>query len=322
MNVLFLSHAPHEAHIEFAHAVGAKVKILPLAGMRTVLGNHIYALVSLLQVFFMRVTEDVILVDGGLPLPTAIALKRRHKNIKLIYLDADLFLYSLHRGGGPIDATWEKLLGAIDGIISVSETNRKCIPDFLKVPIQICPPYPKEVRDNGRPKGNYGLYVGRLDPDKHVQRIIDFGLQCPYFEKFMVVGDGTMRTYVEKVAAKNSKLEYVGWQSDVESYYNACKFFIHIPDRDPHPTTTMEAALCGCFPIISKETGTNYLFDSLFIVNDPNNFTEMNEKIRYILEHEQQAHELLQQSIQKMPRKDTSLKQFKNSFNEILEHIS
>ena len=167
----------------------------------------------------------------------------------------------------------------------------------------------------------YGLYVGRLDPDKNIRRIIEFGLQCPYVETFIVAGDGVLRSYVEKAAQKNNKLLYVGRQKKVEDYYGLCTFLIHLPDHDPHPTTTMEAALGGCFPIISTGVGTRYLFDGLFIVNDPSNFAEINERIKHIVENEAEARRLLGKDASRIPTKEKALAVFREAFFELVNEI-
>ncbi len=322
--VLFLSHAPREAHLGFANAIGARVKILPferyIRATKTypILGGYVYELLSLLYSLTIRVREDVLLVDGGSSLFTGAFLKKRHKNMKLIYLDAELLFYSLHKNHEPGYGKWKFILGTIDGAISVSVAHRKYISSFLDIPIQVCAPYPKKVQRDGTVRKNYGLYVGRLDPDKNIQKIIEFGLECPYFEKFVVVGDGSLKGYVEKMAKRNSKLVYVGWQENVEYYYNLCKFLVHIPEHDPHPTTTMEAVLCGCFPIISRGTGTRYLFDDIFIVDNPENYSAMERTVAYITSHEDEAKASLARSIARFPTKQSSLSAFKNSFFTIL----
>ena len=324
MKTLFLSHKPHPAHLGFAEAVGAKVKILPFEkfarAIQTypIIGGGAYAILSFVRGLCMSEQADFLIVDGGLPIPTAIALKKRHPGLKVVYLDADLFLYSIQNR----TVEWKMLLGTIDGIITVSKEHRKHIPVFLNVPIRICPPYPKDIQRRDVPRKKYGVYVGRLDSDKNIQKTIEFGLQCPHFEKFIVVGDGLFRPHLERIALKNKKIQYVGWQKDVETYYNTSSFLIHIPDHDPHPTTTMEAALGGCFPIISGGVGTKYLFNKIFIVNDANNFDEINQKIKFIRDHEGSARALLQEATQKIMRKDDSLRCCKKAFFEIIKELS
>src|SRR3989344_4856268 len=130
MKTLFLSHKPHPAHLGFAEAVGAKVKILPFEkfarAIQTypVIGGGAYAILSFVRGLCMREQADFLIVDGGLPIPTAIALKKRHAGTKIIYHDADLFLFSI-RNRLP---EWGAVLGAIDGIITASEEHGKHIP--------------------------------------------------------------------------------------------------------------------------------------------------------------------------------------------------
>lgn len=327
-SILFLSHAPHEAHVGFANAVGAKIKILPFDGYvraikkYPILGGYLFALISLLYSLYIRVHEDILLIDGGTSLFVGVFLKKRYKKIKLIYLDADMLFYSLHKNRESKDGRLKFIFNAIDGVISVSPSHKKYVSSFLDVPLQVCAPYPKNVHRTGVERKNYGLYVGRLDPDKNIQRIIEFSLQYPYFEKFIVVGDGALRAYVEKKAKKNSKLAYVGWQKDVEKYYNICKFLIHTPDYDPHPTTTMEAAICGCFPIISRGTGSQYLFEEIFVVNDPKNYNAVKQKIAYIMENDTEAMASLSRSIARFPTKESSLGEFRNAFQTILSQTN
>jgi len=327
MKTLFISHAPHEAHIGFAKSISARIIKLPfekyisVAKTYPILGGYVYAFISLIYSFFIKVDEDILLVDGGSSLFTAFFLKKRYKNLKIVYLDADLLFHSLTKKKYSQGGKWKIILNSIDGIISVSEENRKYISKFLNAQTQICAPYPKNVHKKNIVRKNYGLYVGRLDPDKNFKRIVNFGLQCPYFEKFIIIGSGAMNSYAKNLAQKNNKLVYLGSQKNVEKYYNRCKFLIHIPDHDPHPTTTMEAALCGCFPIITKGVGTRYLFDKIFIINNPENFKKINNKINYINKNEKKAKVLLQNSVSLIPTKKDSLKSFKIAFHKIIKQL-
>jgi len=151
--------------------------------------------------------------------------------------------------------------------------------------------------------------------------IIAFGLQCPDFEKFIVVGDGVLRDAIAKLAQENPKLQFEGFQTDVAWYYNRCSFLIHLPDYDPHPTVTMEAALCGCFPIMSSGTGSNYLFDPIFTVATPTDFKAVNEKITHITKNEPEIRELLKQSITTIPTRESSVAHFKKTFAQLAHQI-
>ena len=328
MKVLFLSHKPHEVHLEFAKAVGAKIKQVNLDWFvrltkKIPLMSYVYPLVSIFYSFFVRVKEDFLLVDGGSSLYVAAFIKVIHPNIKIIFLNGDLFFYNLKK------SSLESQLGKIpsffynniDGIISVSKQSEDMALNYLKVPSEVVTPYPKNIKNVKVKRKNYGLYVGRLDPDKNIKRIVEFGLQCPYFEKFFVVGDGSFRSYIEELSKENSKLVYFGHRKDIERFYSECKFLIHLSDKDPHPCTTMEAALGGCFPIISEGTGTKYLFDKYLRVNDSGNFSEINKKIRYIIDNESELRKELKIQTKRFPTKDGSIGEFINKFSIIFKKI-
>ncbi len=323
MKTLFLSHCPHEVHLEFAKSIGAKIKITHLNWFvllykKIPLISYFYPSLSFLYSLFISSQEDILLVDGGSSLYLAAFLKLRNPKIKIIYLDGDMIFYYLNKQSTLTDNfRLSFFFRKIDGIISVSEQNKKLALKYVNVPVEVVNPYPKQIKKIDIKRKNYGLYVGRLDPDKDIKRILGFGLQCPYFEKFIIVGDGAYKGYIKRISKQNKKIIYMGQRKDVDKFYNESKFLIHIPDYDPHPCTTMEAAMCGCFPIISAGTGTNYLFDKMFIVEDSNNFNEINEKIKNILDNAGKARKLLKQSVKKFPTKEKAIKIFENSFNKI-----
>jgi glycosyltransferase involved in cell wall biosynthesis len=326
-NVLFLSHNPHPVHLNFARVVNAKIKKFPCNKLIQLskifpflrILHPIYSFIYSLMINNIR--EKYVLVDGGSSLYAARFLKFWHKHIKIILLDADLFILKF-RGANIFEKLFKKfVLRSVEGIISVSEMNKQAASNLLDIPIKICPPYPGKVKATRARKLNYGLYVGRLDPDKNIKRIVDFGLQCPYLEKFIVVGDGALRNWVIKKSKKNQKLLFFGKKTNVEDYYNKSKFLIHIPDYDPHPVTTMEAAQCGSFPIITKGVGSSYLFDNLFIVDDPNAFVKINERIKLILNNEDMARKKLRKSAAKIPDKDKTLIKFKQIFDKLISEL-
>jgi len=325
--VLFLSHHPHQVHLEFAGQIKARISIIPLGGFvrlakKCSLFRYFYPVASLFYSFTLKLEEKIILVDGGSSLYIAFFLKLRYPKIKIVYLDADLFILNL-RQANILEKKFKKLiLSCVDAVISVSAMNSQAAAPVLNVPLEICPPYPAKIRPVETERRNYGLYVGRLDPDKNIKRILRIGLACPDLEKIIIVGEGVLENYVRAQAKKYDKLRYDGPQRDVSRYYSQCKFLIHLADKDPHPCTTMEAAQGGCFPIISEGTGTKYLFDDIFIVNDPDNSAEINEKIKYILEHETEARKLLEQSLPNIMSKEQSLKNFKDKFEKILNQLN
>jgi glycosyltransferase involved in cell wall biosynthesis len=330
--ILLLSHEPHEVHLNFAKSIGAEIKVTPFKNYialtkRCKIFSHIYPFVSLIYSLFVKFKGDILLVDGGTSLYTAVFIKLRNPRIKIIYLDGDILFYNifnqrLNKEKNRIKIfIIMKFIKKIDASISVSEQSKEYLSGFLKIPGEICVPYPKQVKKLNVKRENYGLYVGRLVPEKEIKKVINFAIQCPYFEKFVVVGDGVLRDYVIKIAKKNKKIIYLGKKEDLSIFYSQCKFLIHLPDSDPHPCTTMEAAICGCFPVISRGAGTKYLFDNIFIVDNASDFMKINNKIKYILDNEKKSKSLLKKSLARIPTKEESINNFKNKFNILANEI-
>lgn len=326
MKVLFLSHSPHESHLAFAHEINARIKIIPFGKYITLVKKYnflciFYPFLSLLYSFFLKAEEDILLVEGGSSLYVAAFLKMRNRKLRLVYFDVGLLFYDVVKSRKPLSISLKFALKMIDAVISVSEQNKQYISKFVNVPMEVRSPYPKEVKNEEIVRKNYGVYLGRLDPEKSIKRTIDFALQCPYLEKFIIVGGGLLKGYVKKMSEENEKLVYLGPSEDISKYYSECKFLIHIPNSDPHPCTTMEAAICGCYPIISRGVGTNYLFDKMFIIDNPNDFDEINRRIKYILDNEEMADELLKESIPKIQTKEQAIEDFRNKFRKITSKI-
>lgn len=326
MKTLFLLHHSQESLIDLAHAINARIKIIPLYKYVILIKKYnflciFYPFLSLIYSFFIKVTEDILFVEGGSSLYVGAALKMRNRKLKLIYLDSDLLFYDIVKFNKTPSFSLKFSLKMIDAAISLSGQNKEYITKFLNTPIEICPPHPKEVKKENVTRKNYGLYLGRLDVEKNIKRIIDFAIQCPYFERFIIVGYGMLKGYIEEKCRKYKKLIYFGRKEDTSTYYSECKFFIHIPDAEPYGCTVLEAAICGCYPIMSKGVGVKYLFDKIFIISDPDNFSEINERIKYILDNEKEADRLLKESIPKIPTKEQALQNFKNKFKNLVVGI-
>ncbi len=325
MKTLFLTHYPHESHLAFAHAAGARVEILPLEwfvnlAKRMKFIASLIIPISFVLSLFVRFKEDVILVEGGTSFFTAVFLKCRRKGVKLVYMDIDMFFLNIRGDTRRPPFYIVFFLRSIDAVITY-DTPLRHVPEIVKVPVHMITPFPKSAGHEFPARKNYGLYVGRLSPEKKIDRVLRFAAQCPYFEKFYVVGDGMLKRYVERASELNGKIVYAGRREDVGKYYRMCRFFIHIPDKEPYGCTPMEAALGGCYPIISGSVGVAHLFDRAFVVDDPDDFKEINVKMKSILDDEKRAGRLLRESIRKFPTRDASVDNFMRVFEEVKEEL-
>jgi glycosyltransferase involved in cell wall biosynthesis len=323
MKTLFLSHNPHPVHLNFARGVGSRIAITPFNFLvdlrkRWKIIDYFYPFLALAYSFFLKIDEGVVLADGGSSLWIGAGAKMKNPRLKFIYLDADLCIFRLTRASRLEKTAKTWAFKKIDAIISVSKMSKKTAEGFLSIPVKVCPPYAQSVSPKNIERKNYGLFVGRLDPDKNIMRIIEFGLQCDILEKIVVVGTGFFEKKIRALAKANNKIQFAGHVDDLGEYYSRCKFLLHLPDFDPHPCVTMEAALCGCFPIVSKNTGSAYLFDPAFTIDDPADFLAINKRIEFILANEEKFRQLLKLSQTKMLSKKESISNFKNTFKSLV----
>ncbi|MGC9031774.1 MAG: hypothetical protein ACP5H7_03370, partial [Minisyncoccia bacterium] len=83
----------------------------------------------------------------------------------------------------------------------------------------------------------------------------------------------------------------------------------------------LEAAQTGCFPLFFKNCGNRDLFDKFFVLESLNDFQEINNKIKLILENEEKYRKVLNKTLEKIPKKERQIKEFKLAFKELLKKI-
>ncbi len=322
-DVLFLSHGPHHCHQAFADSIGARTHVTPFRSYILLMKkypmlNILYPALSLVYSLFLKISESTVLVEGGSSLYVAYFLKWRYPKLRIVYLDMDLLLYDLSKEKGFFKGVLMRhVVKKIDFCISGSAHSQRIARQVVSCPVAVAQPYPKEMQHGEMKRENFGLYVGRVDMDKNIRQVVAFGLQCPYFEKFIVVGDGNAADEIRELALHDQKLVYFPYTENVAEFYRQGKFLIHLPAHDTYPCTTLEAAVCGCFPMISQGVGTLDIFDDIFIVQDTNNFEKINQKIKYILDHEENCRELLRKNAEKILTKEESVENFKKVFSSI-----
>jgi len=324
MRVLFLSHDPHEAHAAFARAVGARMRRIPFApflrsAKRWRILIHFYPFLALLYSFFLKVEEDVLLVDGGSSLYLAVFLKLRRPHTKLVYIDDDLHLYHLERKG--VSSFDRFFLRRVDAAVSGSEQNAVVARRLLDVPVDVCHPFGKAVSRRDVDREQAGLFVGRLDPDKDVISIIKSGIACPHFRKFYVVGDGPLRKRVVRLARKHRKLEFVGPVKDVGYWFSKCSFLLHTPSQEPFGVTPFEALRCGCYPLVSEGVGAASLLDPLFVL-ERTSAREVSRRADRILKDPTPARKAAKASLKNAPSREASSERFKEVFSRLVREVS
>lgn len=120
-------------------------------------------------------------------------------------------------------------------------------------------------------------YVGRLDVEKGVDKLVNVADNLPGNTKFLFVGDGDQREIVEEeLAAKieSGEVETIGWVDHEEVPKHLNKLKLHILFSDPTeglPTIILESFACGTpvystpvsgVPDVVKDRETGFLMDN------------------------------------------------------------
>ena len=109
------------------------------------------------------------------------------------------------------------------------------------------------------PKRYDVISVGRLTPVKHIEVVLEAISRVKQrgYEgiKVGIVGDGPcMRSLQElkDVLGLGDNVEFVGFQSEVQYYFNSARMFILTSEREGGPIALREAMECGVPPIVSN----------------------------------------------------------------------
>lgn len=145
----------------------------------------------------------------------------------------------------------------------------------------------------------FALYVGDATPNKNLKRLIDACVisQTP----LVIVGGAVVNKDINKVHAWNKDIVYVqeasktsgqvfllGFVSDDElvDLYNIADIFIMPSLYEGFGLPVLEAAACGT-PIVTSRGGSiPEVIGDAAIFFDPNNITDMSEKIQFLFNNE------------------------------------
>jgi len=104
--------------------------------------------------------------------------------------------------------------------------------------------------------GDFYLAVGRLYPHKRIHLVAKVFAQLRS-EKLVIVGDGPLRKFIERVARDYKNITYLGSVSDrkLRELYAECKAVIYIPEKEHFGIIPIEANAAGKPAIVSNEGG-------------------------------------------------------------------
>lgn len=167
---------------------------------------------------------------------------------KLILKFLPFFLKKLKR--------WDlKLNNNVDYFIAISEVVRNRIKEYYNRDSDVIYP-PVETSkfiDLEEKKGDYFLIVSRLNAYKNIDIVIDVFNNLNL--KLKIVGDGSNRKPLEKRAAGNKNIEFLGKlsESDLIRTYSKCRAYIFSGEED-FGISPLEAQAAGK-PVIAYAAG-------------------------------------------------------------------
>ena len=117
--------------------------------------------------------------------------------------------------------------------------------------------------------------------------------------KFLIAGDGEEKDNLLKLAKKLKILDdivWLGWQDNLDDYYNSIDFMIFNSDWDAVGLSPLESILKGIFTIISVKNGgiKEILKDEYrFFFHEDHNLEVMAKKVTAIINNKDAYHNLL-----------------------------
>lgn len=323
----------HPIHQEFAKSVNAEfIKIPSWLPLKLI---PIYSLPRILFSLRKYKNNANYLCEGFAGLYFCSVLKLIKPKIKIIYHDADPLFYYLNQK--KFSKLAEKIikyfLKNIDGIITVSELNKKYADRYIKKRIIVSnPPMTNEKKlfkiNPARNTNSVFIYAARLDEDKNIERIIKIFNELNKIEqrlKLYVLGKGSLEQYIKNLTKKNKNIEFAGFAKDISIYLKKSDFLIHLPIFDPHPCINLEAMASGVIPIISNTTGTKYLMkDKRFVIDLKMNDKQIaNHIIKLIKMDKTYLNELRlnNREIAKNYTMNKKVEEFRDTFEKLTESI-
>jgi glycosyltransferase involved in cell wall biosynthesis len=140
------------------------------------------------------------------------------------------------------------------------------------------------------------LYVGRLPPEKNVNRLLrEFQLLSGNGLKLLIVGDGPERRRLENMSntlGLNKMVIFLGQRKDVERFYSIADIFISPSKHEPFGQVILEAMAAGLPCIAYKRMWPDYEVAAEEMIENgltgycvnPYDRNEFREKLLYLIE--------------------------------------
>lgn len=173
------------------------------------------------------------------------------------YSDNTLYSYAQKLNRTLLKCREQRLLSNVDTLVVNSEFTAKMMDKCYSLEADkiICPPINvKEYYADRRSRDKFYLYLGRLDPVKRVEEIVESFNQMNI--NLLIAGTGELHDRLENIA--NDNVSILGYVSDEKKkmLFSNCSGFIQNTIAEPFGVTTVEALASGA-PVIAVDDGNN-----------------------------------------------------------------
>jgi glycosyltransferase involved in cell wall biosynthesis len=110
---------------------------------------------------------------------------------------------------------------------------------------------------NGGPAGNYVVFAGRLEPEKGITTLLEAWRLTRSLPELRILGDGSLRSTVERAASSDHRITFLGWVSADEATKEISRSrFLVFPSEwyEGQPLAMVQALSLGT-PAIASDVG-------------------------------------------------------------------
>lgn len=142
------------------------------------------------------------------------------------------------------------------------------------------------------------LYLGRLDREKNVEKLIRVfrELQLPFKTKLLIVGDGTQKEKLRKIASKDKNIIFLPQVVDIKRKIEILRgsdIFVLPSSLEGQSLALIEAASCGLACLATDVGGDREILNNGGIIINPKNIEEeLYENLRELLRNSRKAKSL------------------------------
>jgi glycosyltransferase involved in cell wall biosynthesis len=151
-------------------------------------------------------------------------------------------------------------LRGADLVISQTRFQARLLSEGFSIGAKVLPMPAEELPESRaatdhHDEGSRVLWIGRLDPVKRVELVIDAAMKCPQMMFDIVGPDGPDASYVRKLRSRAERLDNINWVGPVDfhgvrEYYDRSVALLCTSAFEGFPNTFLEAWSCGC-PVVS-----------------------------------------------------------------------